>query len=170
MTKLHTIGYEGSVISDFLATLNALGINLLIDVRDVPISRKKGFSKARLSAHLADVGIDYLHLKGLGDPKAGRLAARAGRYDEFRHVFSAHMLTDAAREHLAIAVESARGRSACLLCFERDHTHCHRSIVAKEMAALADFELQHLGVKMAAHSGLSPERMRQRSGAHAFVG
>ena len=59
---LHTIGYEGSSIEDFLATLTHVGIDLLIDVRDVPISRKKGFSKNGLAQQLRAQGVDYLHL------------------------------------------------------------------------------------------------------------
>ena len=108
----------------------------MIDVREVPISRKKGFSKNALCKHLADVGIDYLHLKGLGDPKPGRVAARAGQFDEFRRIFGAHMKTEVARSDLDRAIKVARANAACLLCFERDHTCCHRCIVANKILGL----------------------------------
>lgn len=144
---LHTIGYEGESIESFLSTLQISGVSLLIDVRDVPISRKKGFSKRLLSKSLQCRGIDYLHLKGLGDPKPGRIAARDGRYEEFRRIFGNHLLTDAAQSDLTCGVSAAKARSACLLCYERDHRHCHRSIVAEEMARLGGFKLLHLEVR-----------------------
>ena len=146
-TLLHTIGYEGSSIDEFVATLDRVGINLLIDVRDIPLSRKKGFSKRALSERLLHHGIEYLHLKGLGDPKPGRLAARAGRYDEFKRIFDLHLSSDRARLDLGRALSSTSGRRACLLCFERDHSRCHRQIVADAMVRQGNFELQHLGVR-----------------------
>jgi uncharacterized protein (DUF488 family) len=75
MATLFTVGYEGSKPSDLFASLQDNGITLLIDVREVPISRKPGFSKTSLSLGLDVAGIRYLHLKGLGDPKPGRVAA-----------------------------------------------------------------------------------------------
>jgi uncharacterized protein (DUF488 family) len=45
MTTLYTIGYEGTDIDRFVATLKAVGVQLLADVRALPLSRKRGFSK-----------------------------------------------------------------------------------------------------------------------------
>ena len=88
---LYTIGYEGAQPADFFDQLLASGVRALIDIRDVPISRKRGFSKNSLREGLAEHSIEYLHLKGLGDPKPGRIAAREGRYSDFRMIFNAHM-------------------------------------------------------------------------------
>jgi uncharacterized protein (DUF488 family) len=51
-TELLTISYEGSSIVDFLATIKQARVDIIIDVRDVPISRKAGFSKNALSPAL----------------------------------------------------------------------------------------------------------------------
>jgi uncharacterized protein (DUF488 family) len=64
----------------------ATSVRLLIDVRELPTSRRKGFAKSALSSALAAADIGYLHLKGLGDPKPGRDAARAGDYAGFLKV------------------------------------------------------------------------------------
>jgi uncharacterized protein (DUF488 family) len=152
MKKLFTIGYERCKPTDFFATLRASGVTLLIDVRDVPISRKPGFSKTALADGLASKGIAYLHLKGLGDPKPGRIAAREGRFSDFRKIFGAHLLTTAAQQALADAVKAASKSIACLLCFEQDHVNCHRCIVADSMAQGGKFELIHL------HKSISPGR------------
>jgi hypothetical protein len=77
--SFYAIGYEGSVLEDFVATLRSAGVETLIDVRDVPLSRKPGFSKSALQANLEAHGIAYVHLKGLGDPKPGREAASGVR-------------------------------------------------------------------------------------------
>jgi uncharacterized protein (DUF488 family) len=144
MTKLFTVGYEGSKPSDLFASLQENGVTLLIDVRDVPISRKPGFSKTALAQGLDETGIRYLHLKGLGDPKPGRVAAREGRFSDFRRIFTAHMMTTAAQHALAEAILAASKSVACLLCFEQDHTNCHRCIVAESMARRGKFTLEHL--------------------------
>jgi uncharacterized protein (DUF488 family) len=144
MTKLFTVGYEGSTPSNLFAGLQDSGVTLLIDVRDVPISRKPGFSKTALAQGLDGIGIRYLHLKGLGDPKPGRVAAREGRFSDFRRIFAAHMMTTAAQQALSEAVAAASKSIACLLCFEQDHTNCHRCIVAESMARCGRFSLVHL--------------------------
>lgn len=143
-TVIHTIGYEGSSIDEVLATLGAAGVDLLIDVRELPLSRKRGFSKSTLRDRLGSSGIDYVHLRGLGDPKPGRLAARAGRWDDFRRIFDRHMAGNAARTDLDRAMTALPGRCVCLLCFERDHSRCHRSIVAQAMVRQGHIVVQHL--------------------------
>ena len=167
---LHTIGYEGSSIGDFLATLETAGINLLIDVRDVPISRKPGFSKNGLASVLAMHNIEYLHLKGLGDPKPGRIAAREGRYKDFRRIFAAHLRSKIAQADMVRGIEAASSKMACLLCFERDHRYCHRCIVAQEMACRSGVDLVHLGVQPDLTRNSAKGRKRAHDGAPALVG
>lgn len=143
---LRTIGYEGRAIDEFLTTIERSGVDLLIDIRDVPISRKKGFSKNKLAELLRDAGVEYLHLKGLGDPKPGRIAAREGNIDEFRRIYNAHLQSEVAQNDLLKAIQAAMGRAACLLCYERDPKDCHRRIVGEEMARRAGFQLIHIDV------------------------
>ncbi len=66
--KLFTIGYEGRDIDEFVSLLKDNGITRLIDVREIPFSRKKGFSKSRLNERLQNENIDYVHIKALGSP------------------------------------------------------------------------------------------------------
>jgi uncharacterized protein (DUF488 family) len=127
---LLTIGYEGCTIGGVLSELKAAGVSLLIDVRAVATSRKPGFSKRQLAAALDEAGIRYVHLQGLGTPKPGRDAVRAGHPERMVPIFHAHMESDRARAELAMAKGMAREGRACLLCFEKDPAHCHRRIVA----------------------------------------
>ena len=144
---LYTIGYEGANLDDFWATLQVAGVRTVLDIRDVPFSRKPGFSKKALSADAVGRDILYVHLQGLGDPKEGREAAKAGLHEQFLDIFLAHMERPEAVADLTEAMNLSRGTPTCLLCYERDPKACHRTIVAARMMSLGDFELVHLGVR-----------------------
>lgn len=130
---LATIGYEKATLDDVIARLKGAGVEVLIDVRAVAASRRAGFSKSLLAASLGEAGIEYVHLRALGTPKAGRQAARAGRIDEMHAIFEQQLATPEAEADLARAVAIARERPAALLCFEADAAGCHRRIVADRM-------------------------------------
>jgi len=144
MKPLATIGYEAAPQARVIETLKAAGVEVLIDVRAVAASRRAGFSKGLLSASLNDAGIDYVHLRALGTPKEGRMAARKGRTAEMRAIFEAHLAEPAAQLQLAQAIEIAQARKAALLCYEADHRGCHRSIVVERMLEVAEFEVENL--------------------------
>jgi uncharacterized protein (DUF488 family) len=139
--RLFTIGYEKARLPDVIGALKAARVEVLIDVRALPASRRPGFSKTPLSASLAESGIDYVHLRALGTPKPGREAARAGRTDDMREIFEAHLVEPATQLALAEAVSIAADRPSALLCYEADPAVCHRCIVAGRMPG---FEVTHL--------------------------
>ena len=128
--RIATIGYERATLPDVIGRLQQAGIDLVIDVRAVASSRRAGFSKTLLGATLRDAGIEYLHLRALGTPKAGRQAARAGRTAEMREIFETHLQEPEAQLALAEASEIAREKTVALLCFEAEARDCHRAIVA----------------------------------------
>ncbi|WP_407180364.1 DUF488 family protein [Bradyrhizobium sp. STM 3562] len=131
-TKLFTIGYEQTPQKAVLDELQHAGVKLLVDVRAVTSSRRPGFSKNQLAAGLDERGIAYIHLKALGTPKEGRQAARSGNYPELEKIYSAHLKKPEARhelEELSALVKKAG--PVCLLCYERDHRHCHRQMIAE---------------------------------------
>jgi uncharacterized protein (DUF488 family) len=141
---LFTIGYEDTTVDGMIAALQKAGVAALIDVRAVPQSRKPGFSKNRLIERLSTTGIEYVGLKGLGTPAKGRDAARKGRIAEMRSIFRRHMETDAAQEDLKQAIDVAKTKPACLLCFEHAPGMCHRMIVAEMMAEETGMKIAHL--------------------------
>ncbi len=146
MPDLLTIGYEGSSIGQVIETLRAAGAERLLDVRAVAQSRKPGFSKRQLAAALDEAGIAYVHLQGLGTPKAGRDAVRSGHPDRMIPIFEAHMQSDKAQVELAQAKVLTLEKRTCLLCFERDHTTCHRRLVAELIVAETAQPIVHLSV------------------------
>ena len=145
MTEIATIGYEGATMQSFLEALKAAKVELLVDVRAVASSRRPGFSKTKLAANVGEAGIDYLHLRGLGTPSDGRAAARAGRHEEMHAIFAEHLTTPAAQDELETLAGLVRaGRRVCLLCFEADPAHCHRTLVADALQPLVPAKVRHL--------------------------
>jgi uncharacterized protein (DUF488 family) len=130
--KLFTIGYEQTSVEAVLDELKQAGVKLLVDVRAVAASRRPGFSKKQLAAGLDERGISYLHLRGLGTPKDGREAARSGKFDALHQIYAKHLKTPQAREELdELTSLVAKSGPVCILCYERDHTHCHRQWIAE---------------------------------------
>ena len=141
---IFTIGYQGQVQAQLLDRLASAAISTLLDIRAVPQSRKPGFSKTLLGNSAMAREINYVHLRALGTPKAGRIAARAGRASEMEAVFAAHMASDAAQAGLREAIAVASAAPTCLLCFESDPHLCHRRIVAEAIAAHTGQAIQNL--------------------------
>jgi uncharacterized protein (DUF488 family) len=146
MTSIATIGYQSATVRSFLDALGEGGVELLVDVRAVASSRRPGFAKTRLSENLAEAGIGYVHMRGLGTPADGRAAARAGHHAEMRAIFMEHLATPGAQAELELLADLVRAgdRRVCLLCFEANPEHCHRSMVADALRALVPLEVVHL--------------------------
>ncbi|MBA3667787.1 MAG: DUF488 domain-containing protein [Sphingomonas sp.] len=136
--RIFTIGYEGSIQSDFIGALKTAGVERVIDVRAVPLSRKPGFSKTILANGLAEAGIDYAHLKALGTPPEGREAARKGRQAELERIYAGQLELPEAMVQAAQLLELAAERPSALLCFERDPAACHRSLLLSAVAPDAE--------------------------------
>jgi uncharacterized protein (DUF488 family) len=129
--KLFTIGYEQTPPKAVLDELEHAGVKLLVDVRAVASSRRPGFSKNQLAAGLNERGIAYRHLRGLGTPKDGREAARSGKFALLHRIYAAHLKTPQAREELdELSSLVKKSGPVCILCYERDHSHCHRQWIA----------------------------------------
>lgn len=163
MQNIATIGYEGATPTGFDAALKAAGIDLVVDVRAVAISRKAGFSKTILAERLRGHGLGYVHLRGLGDPKPGREAARAGNMPLFRQIFGAHLATAEAQADLARLQALTATKSVALLCYEADAEGCHRSIVAKLIANSGNLSIVHLSVEAGRATGSDRSRANDHS-------
>ena len=152
MKKLFTIGYEGADLKDFLETLIDAKVDLLLDVRELPISRRKGFSKTALGQSLERHGIIYRHEKQLGSPKTIRHRLREdGNYPRFFRDFDRHL--NKQWDLLEVLADELKG-NVVLMCYERDHEGCHRRSVADALAELLNKTPIHLGVDTDAREAL----------------
>jgi uncharacterized protein (DUF488 family) len=148
--KLFTIGYEQTPAKAVLDELETAGVKLLVDVRAVTSSRRPGFSKNQLAAGLDERGIAYLHLASLGTPKEGRLAARSGKFDVLHKIYAKHLRTPQAREELdELSALVKKSGPVCLLCYERDHSHCHRQWIAEIIEDRDKVRVANLAAKQA---------------------
>jgi uncharacterized protein (DUF488 family) len=127
-----TIGYEQSTIRRFLSLLRSREIEIVVDVRQVPLSRKPGFSKNQLGATLENAGIDYRHVVNLGAPKRLRERLRRGG-SWWEYIKGYNVVLQREIEWVDELVALAATRRICLLCFERNANECHRSLIAREM-------------------------------------
>ena len=144
--KLYTIGYTGFSLPEFVATLSENGVEYLIDTRELPISRKKGFSKSALRERLEKAGIGYAHFRLLGSPSAVRHELRQSR--DYKHFFAQvcrHIATLEATRQLHDAIGIAREKTSCLMCCCPDWTRCHRKCLVEAIASKACFSFEHLG-------------------------
>ncbi len=142
---LFTLGYSGFTPETFAGRLQAASVDVVIDVRRKPISRKKGFSLKGLSAFLKDQGIEYRHVPVLGMPEslleerhegmeAGEYLAEYGRY------------LQSCDDVLDDLLQQARLRRCCLMCLEKSPAECHRSVIADELKARCNgrMRVEHL--------------------------
>ncbi len=128
-----TVGYERTTLAGLIAALEQHGVRRVIDVRDVANSRRAGFSKKMLAASLDEHDIGYIHMRALGTPKAGRLANRAGRMDEFRKIYEESFQHPEAQLALLEAEELSRAQATVFLCFCGDERKCHRHRIAEAL-------------------------------------
>jgi uncharacterized protein (DUF488 family) len=140
--RIFTIGYEGATVPEFVAALKSAGVERVIDVRALPLSRRPGFSKTPLRGALEEAGVEYVHLKALGTPAEGRAAARAGRHAELERIYSGQLELPEAMAQSAQMLELAREKPSTLLCMEREPAHCHRTLLLNAVAP--DAEVVHL--------------------------
>ncbi len=137
MTELMTIGYEGLTTRDFIDLLSRCRVSMIVDIRELPISRKPGFAKASLAAILEKNGIKYQHVSELGCPREIRHEYRDdGNWGRYSRRFKAYLETqEAAIERL---IEWTGKEQCCLLCFEENFNFCHRSYVAEQAVLKMD--------------------------------
>ncbi len=150
--NVFTVGYEGLELEGFLRQLRRAGVRLLVDVRDLPLSRKRGFSKTALAEALGGAGMAYLHIRRLGCPKAIRDQYRVdGDWKAYTAAFLKHLRkqSQAVRELADLCEKQA----AALLCYEADAGLCHRTYVARAVAAMTSAGVMHIG-----SAGITPDR------------
>ena len=150
--NIYTVGYEGMELEEFLRLLRGAAVSTVVDVRELPLSRKRGFSKTPLAAALREEGIEYRHVQSLGCPKPIRDQYRETRdWGAYTVAFMRHVR----RQSSAVSdvAKLSESRAVALLCFEANPQFCHRSYVARAAAALSGGHIMHIGA-----AGLTADR------------
>lgn len=142
-----TIGYEGLSLEEFFGLLRDGRVERIVDVRQMPLSRKKGFSKNSLREAACARGIEYTHLVAFGCPKPIRDAYKAdGDWVRYTRSFLAYLATQ--ESALGELAQMGSMERCCLLCFEADPNTCHRLFVAEHVVRKSGgrLKVQHLGI------------------------
>ena len=130
--ELFTAGYEGLDISSFIDNLKSHSINCLLDVREIPLSRKPGFSKSALAEKLQENRISYIHFKKLGSPKSIRDRLKADKnFEVFFEAMDEYLTTQG--DSIEQTYQYVISHTCCIMCFEHKAEQCHRKIVAKKI-------------------------------------
>ena len=146
MTTLFTIGYEGVGLENWIEILKDNEISLVIDVREKPISRKKGFSKRSLCNALKENDIKYIHMGILGSP--GEIRSELHNTHNYPSFFRKYLsyLCKQSGAIKALLDKASRQKGTCLMCFEKDPLKCHRSILTEYLLTNYpnDIKVEHL--------------------------
>jgi len=143
--RVFTTGYEGKDIDEFLKHLLRHNIKRVVDVREIPLSRKKGFSKTILGQKLAERDIDYVHIRTLGSPRHLRKKVYKDKdFDYFFEKYENHL--EKCKKELEELYELVTQELSCLLCFENNPSSCHRSSVANRVSRIngEDLQIEHI--------------------------
>ena len=135
--ELMTIGYESLTPAEFFDLLRRCKVSMVVDVRELPISRRAGFAKSALKEGLADNGIKYTHIPALGCPRDVRHAYRDDNdWARYTRAFKSYL--EKQLPALGQLSELMKADRCCLLCFEENYNFCHRSFVAERVVPLAN--------------------------------
>lgn len=133
---IFTVGYEGLQLDEFIEMLATEGIELVVDVRQLPLSRKRGFSKTPLAGALQTSEIEYRHIRALGAPREIRNELKQdGDWDSYRCSYE-QLVLNRQEQQLEVVSRMAAKRKTALMCFERDPAACHRTLIAERMREL----------------------------------
>jgi uncharacterized protein (DUF488 family) len=129
---IKTIGHSNHPIERFIDLLKRGGVDLLVDVRSVPYSRRfPQFSREKLTKSLDAAGIAYTwEGEALGGKSGGSYTAAAGRPDF--------------KDALGRLIERAAGTNVCLMCAEKEPLDCHRTVLVSRRLAERGAAIEHL--------------------------
>jgi hypothetical protein len=128
-----SVGYERFRLNtDFAAHLKEAGVERLIDVRQLPISRRRGYAKTALGDALGEAGIEYVHMRALGNPKPTRELYKSGRTAEGRAGYEQYLLGEQ-RPALGELVGLLQEKRSALMCVEHDPATCHRTVIIEAL-------------------------------------
>lgn len=142
-----SVGYENYRDVDVFARVLAdSGVERLIDVRELPISRKRGFAKTALSEALASAGVEYVHLRALGNPKEFRDLYKSGKVSAGKSGYQRFLFSERSEE-LADLDRILREKRSALMCVEDDPKVCHRQVILDALRDKLkdDLEVAHIG-------------------------
>ena len=142
---IYTIGHSNRSLEEFLQLLLAFNIELLVDIRRLPGSRKyPHFDKEQLSGTLPAHGIDYIHLEALGGRrKSSALPVNPAWRNASFGAYAAYMETKEFEDAIADLQKTALQLRVAYMCSEAVWWSCHRALVS-DFLKLRGWKVLHI--------------------------
>ena len=162
MVTIFTIGHSTRDLAGFSRVLQAHEIQLLVDIRAFPMSRRHPhFNREHLELWLPEVGCDYLWEKDLGGRRGKQMPADespniALRNPSFRN-YADYMLSDKFCQAIERLVANAEKRATAIMCAEQLYFRCHRMLVSDYLVAGGHHVLHILDEKLPRPHALTKE-------------
>jgi uncharacterized protein (DUF488 family) len=138
VATIYTLGHSTRDLADFSAVLQAHEIQVLVDIRAFPASKRlPHFNRERLEWWLPEIGIEYQWIKELGGRRKKILAESpniALRNDSFRN-YADYMLTEEFQSAAGEVAKIAESRRVAIMCAEKMYFQCHRMMVSDFLAS-----------------------------------
>lgn len=146
MTSVFTIGHSTRKIEEFISLLKEHNIQLLVDVRRYPGSRRHPqFNKETLAKSLNTTGIEYNHMKDLGgrrDQPNSNSPNNGWRSKGFR-AYADYLNTNEGQKAIKELVKSSKNTTSALMCAEALYWRCHRQLIADALVA-REIDVHHI--------------------------
>ncbi len=144
--KVLTLGYQGLSLENYVETLLASNVGIVLDVREVAWSYNRRYIKSVLQRTLLEAGIKYTHLRICGNPSSNRKTANSVEecLSRYRDYLKENMeCLETLLEYVDCA--SKREKPACLTCYEHKPEDCHRSILTNALIEIVpELQITHL--------------------------
>jgi uncharacterized protein (DUF488 family) len=138
MSTLFTIGHSTRDIDVLVELLSEHDIELLMDVRRFPGSKRHPqFNKGNMAQSLPAVGIEYRHEERLGGRrgKPGKNSPNGGWQSDGFQAYADHLLSDTGQEAINELRRTAANKPTAIMCAEAVPWRCHRQIISDHLVA-----------------------------------
>lgn len=156
--KVFTLGYQGLSLENYIETLLASNVGIVLDVREVAWSYNRRYIKSVLQKTLQDAGIKYTHLRICGNPSSNRKTATSIEECLSRYRNYLNENVECLKTLLKyVEMASERNQPACLTCYEHKPEDCHRKILTDALIEIVpDLQIAHLKYVEATKTNLAP--------------
>ncbi|HNP29692.1 MAG TPA: DUF488 domain-containing protein [Nitrospirales bacterium] len=144
-SEVWTIGHSTRAIEEFIGLLLTHGIQLLVDVRTIPFSRRNPqFHQEALAQSLREAGLQYRHMPGLGGRRKGRTdSVNVGWKNQGFRGYADYMQSQEFWDALDDLVEMGYRLSVAIMCAEAVPWRCHRTLIADALV-IRDWTVHHI--------------------------
>lgn len=170
---IYTIGHSTRTAEELVALLREHGVQLLVDVRRFPGSRRHPqFGRDALAATLSDAGIAYRHEEAMGgrrasDPSGGPSPNTAWRHEAFR-AYADYMPTPPFQAALRRLMADGARRRTVIMCAEAVPWRCHRRLITDALLARGVPVLDIIGPGEARRAALSEHAVVRGDGTLVY--